>query len=107
QVVGVGKRSGVNRAQATRLDQLGNRRHSFGVIPSDEDIEGLVGHLALDQRPGKGGIERLDHAGPAGTRLAISCAAELSGGVASPSNVAFTGLVMSTRIFPLNCALYG
>ena len=52
QVVGVGKRSGVNGAQATRLDQLGDRRLRCGVVPSDEDIEGLAGHLALDQRPG-------------------------------------------------------
>ena len=52
QIVGVGERSGVNRAQATRLDQLGDRRLRCGVIPSDEDIQGLAGHLALDQRPG-------------------------------------------------------
>ena len=63
QVVGMGKRSSVNYAQATRLDQLGDRRLSGIVIPGDKDIEGLAGHLTLDQRPGKGGIERLDHAG--------------------------------------------
>src|SRR6266567_8721821 len=57
QLTGTRKGPCVNRTQAARFDQLGDRGLRCCVVTGDEDIERLTGHRPGDQRSGEGGIE--------------------------------------------------
>src|SRR5215207_264412 len=63
QIVGAGERPGIDRPEPAGLDDLRKRPLGTGVVTGDEHVERLVLDLSLDERPGEGGVERLDDPG--------------------------------------------